>query len=51
MVVKTFPGNDRIIRVVDLKMSNGKQYRRPVSKLCLLDVRDKSAKPDPISTP
>ncbi|XP_021966036.1 uncharacterized protein LOC110861240 [Folsomia candida] len=45
-VVKTFPGHDGIVRVVDIKMSNGKQYRRPVAKLCVLDVRDKTAKHD-----
>ncbi|XP_035714129.1 uncharacterized protein LOC118438289 [Folsomia candida] len=46
MVVKTFPGSDGIPRVVDIRMSNGKQYRRPVAKLCVLDVRAKTAKPN-----
>ena len=34
-VIKTYPGNDGIVRVVDVKTSKGK-YRRPVHKLAPL---------------
>lgn len=37
-VIKVYPGADQIIRVVDIKHSNGRIYRRPVSKLCVLDL-------------
>lgn len=43
MVVKVFPGKDGIVRVADIRESHGKVYRRPVAKLCILDVRDKTA--------
>ena len=33
-----YPGNDGRVRVVDVKTTTG-CYRRPVSKLCKLDVR------------
>ena len=35
-VVKTYPGRDMVVRVVDV-MTEGKIYRRPVNKLCLLE--------------
>ena len=34
-VINTCPGNDGIVRVVDIKTSKG-TYRRPVHKLALL---------------
>lgn len=35
-VIRTYPGRDGRVRVVDLR-SEGRVYRRPVNKLCLLD--------------
>ena len=35
-ITKTYPGKDGRVRVVDVK-TEGKVYRRPVNKLCLLD--------------
>ncbi|KAG5875871.1 hypothetical protein JTB14_012731 [Gonioctena quinquepunctata] len=40
-VVQVYPGKDGNIRVVDVKFSNGTIIRRPVSKLCVLDVEKK----------
>ena len=36
-IIATFPGDDGVIRVVDVKTKNG-VYRRPVTKLCSLDI-------------
>lgn len=46
IVDKIYPGRDEIVRVVDVKMPNGKVYKRPVTKLCVLDVKDKTATSD-----
>jgi transposase InsO family protein len=37
-IVRVYPGADKLVRVVDVKMAGGQVYRRPVSKLCILDV-------------
>ena len=37
LIVAVHPGRDGIIRVADVKTQSG-VYRRPVSKLCILDV-------------
>ena len=36
-VVKVYPGADQVVRVVDVKY-NGRVYRRPVTKLCPLEL-------------
>ena len=38
VITKVFPGSDGVTRVVEVKTKLG-TYRRPVHKLCLLDVR------------
>jgi hypothetical protein len=38
IVVKCFPGKDGIVRVVEIRRANGNIYKRPVHKLCVLDV-------------
>ena len=38
-VVKTFHGEDRLVRVVDVKTQSG-VYRRPVTKVALLLVNE-----------
>ncbi|OXA55241.1 Pro-Pol polyprotein [Folsomia candida] len=38
-VVELFPGKDQVVRVVSVKLSNGHIFRRPVAKLCILDVQ------------
>ena len=35
-VLKTYPGKDSVVRVVDVR-TEGKVYRRPVNKLCLIE--------------
>jgi len=37
LIIKTFPGQDGQVRVVDVKTSMG-IFRRPVAKICILDV-------------
>jgi hypothetical protein len=37
-VIRTYPGTDSRVRVVDVKTSTG-TYKRPVSKICRLDVQ------------
>ncbi|KAG5861397.1 hypothetical protein JTB14_000669 [Gonioctena quinquepunctata] len=40
-VVQVDPDKDGKIRVVDVRFSNGTILRRPVSRLCVLDVEKK----------
>ena len=40
-VVKTFPGNDGLIRTVEVQMKQG-TFKRPVVKLCLLEEAEHS---------
>jgi hypothetical protein len=37
-VIKLYPGKDGITRVVDMRLSNGHVFKRPVAKLCILPV-------------
>lgn len=37
-VVKCFPGEDKIVRAVEIMYGNGHVLKRPVAKLCILDV-------------
>jgi len=39
-VTRTFPGSDKQVRVVEIKLANGNIYKRPVAKVCVLDVLD-----------
>jgi len=39
-VTRTFPGSDKQVRVVEIKLANGNIYKTPVAKLCVLDVLD-----------
>lgn len=48
-IVKTLPGDDNIVRIVEVKTKDG-IYIRPVSKLCLLLAAESNV-PDPNSTP
>ena len=41
LVTKLFPGADGVVRAVELRV-NGKITRRPLSRLCLLEVQDTS---------
>ena len=47
-IVKTLPGDDEIVHIVEVKTKDG-HYIRPVSKLCLLLAAENSG-PDPGST-
>ncbi|GFY18131.1 hypothetical protein TNCV_2045391 [Trichonephila clavipes] len=38
-VVQVFPGDDGAVRVVDVKTQRG-QFRRPITKCCLLPTED-----------
>ena len=38
-VVKTYPGRDSLVRVVDVKMSQG-VYKRPITKIALLLAKE-----------
>ena len=40
VVIKTYPGRDGHVRVVDVQTKNG-VFRRPVAKICVLDVDSK----------
>jgi transposase InsO family protein len=40
-VIKIYPGADGVTRVVDIILGNGHTYKRPVAKLCILDVQPK----------
>ena len=40
-VVKTFPGNDGLVRTVEVQ-SKQRTFRRPVVKLCLLEEAERS---------
>jgi len=40
LVTSTFPGQDGVVRVVEVKTNTG-SYRRPVVKICKLDVEQK----------
>ena len=40
-VVKTFPGNDGLIRTVEVQTKQG-TFKRPVVKLCLLEKAERS---------
>ena len=40
-IVKTFPGDDGLIRTVEVQMKQG-TFKRPVAKLCLLEEADRS---------
>lgn len=42
-VVKLFPGKDRKVRVVEVQTANS-IYKRPVAKLCILDVQHEAEK-------
>lgn len=35
-IMKTYPGNDNLVRVVDLKLADGQSLKRPITKLILL---------------
>lgn len=35
---KTYPGEDNVVRVADIKLSNGKTLKRPVVRLCPLPL-------------
>jgi hypothetical protein len=48
-VKNVFPGKDGLVRVVDIVLANGHVYRRPVAKLCVLDV-NAAYKPAEIGT-
>ena len=37
-VAKVYPGSDGRVRVVDVNAAGGKTYRRPITKLCLLEL-------------
>lgn len=39
IVVRLYPAKDGVIRIVDVKNSSGAIFRRPVSKLIVLDVK------------
>ena len=40
-VVKTFPGDDGLIRTVEVQTKQG-TFKRPVAKLCLLEEAERS---------
>jgi hypothetical protein len=39
IVLRTYPGTDGQVRVVDVKTRTG-IFRRPVAKICVLDVEE-----------
>ena len=39
-VTKIFPGQDNLVRVVELRYAKGKEFKRPVTKLVLLMKKD-----------
>lgn len=41
-VIQIYPGRDQRIRTVDVKLANGSILRRPVSRLCVLDLDKKN---------
>jgi len=43
-IVEVYPGKDGITRVVDVKTAVG-VYKRPVSKICRLDIRNEDEVP------
>jgi hypothetical protein len=49
IIEELFPGKDGIVRVVTVRTTTG-TYRRPVSKICVLDVKkgeDSDSEPTP----
>ncbi|KAG5879367.1 hypothetical protein JTB14_016520 [Gonioctena quinquepunctata] len=41
-VINLYPGKDNRIRIVDVQLANGTILRRPVSRLCVLDIQRKT---------
>lgn len=40
-IIEVFPGEDKLIRVVNIKTQNG-IFKRPIHKLCILPVKDEN---------